>query len=69
MMNGSNSDAASKAIYAEWCKQHENDGRVTGSRPVDIKAAIVEHFKDHAIILLATEALPRASTCNSHRWW
>ncbi|MBX3458533.1 MAG: DEAD/DEAH box helicase family protein [Planctomycetes bacterium] len=56
MMNGSNSDAASKAIYAEWCKQHENDGQVTGSRPVDIKAAIVEHFKDHAIILLATEA-------------
>ncbi|MCC6151974.1 MAG: DEAD/DEAH box helicase family protein [Planctomycetes bacterium] len=56
MLNGSNNDAASKVIYDEWCKSHENDGQVTGSRAVDIKAAIVEHFKEKAAILLATEA-------------
>ncbi len=56
MMNGSNSDETSKRIYSEWCKRHEDDGQTSGSRSVDIKAAIVEHFKDQAVILLATEA-------------
>lgn len=56
MMNGSNGDDTSKAIYLDWCKRHEDDGQVSGSRPVDIKAAIVEHFRDQAVILLATEA-------------
>lgn len=56
MLNGSNSDAASRAIYDEWCKRHEDDGQISGSRPVDIKLAIVEHFQLHATILLATEA-------------
>ncbi len=56
MMNGSNADENSKLIYADWCKRHEEDGQVSGSRPVDIRAAIVEHFRDNATILLATEA-------------
>ncbi len=56
LMNGANSDATSKVIYEDWCKRHQDDGQVTGSRPVDIKAAIVEHFKVQATILLATEA-------------
>ncbi len=31
-------------------------GRVSGSRPIDIRTALVEHFRDHADILIATEA-------------
>ncbi|HMP06437.1 MAG TPA: helicase-related protein [Lacipirellulaceae bacterium] len=36
--------------------KHRGTDRVTGSRAVDLKAAIVEHFRDEATILVATEA-------------
>lgn len=56
LMNGSNNDPHSKAIYEEWLERHCGQEIVSGSRPVDIKAAIVEHFREHASILIATEA-------------
>ncbi len=56
MMNGSNNDPHSSAIYRQWRGRHAGQETVTGSRPVDIKAAIVEHFRDHAAVLIATEA-------------
>lgn len=55
-LNGSNSDADSKRILNEWKERHKNDGRVSGSRTADIKAAVVEEFKDRASILIGTEA-------------
>jgi len=48
MMNGSNNDPQSKAIYETWRARQEKQDGLTGSRAVDIKAAIVEHFRDHA---------------------
>ncbi len=56
MMNGSNNDLHSKAIYEAWHARQEKKDGLTSSRAVDIKAAIVEHFRDHATILVATEA-------------
>ncbi len=56
MMNGTNTDATSKAIYNDWRRRHEGQEVVSGSRPVDIKAAIVEHFRERATVLIATEA-------------
>lgn len=56
LLNGSNSDETSRRIYEEWLKRHGNDGTPTGSRAVDVRAAITEEFKDRATILLATEA-------------
>ncbi|MBI5902366.1 MAG: hypothetical protein HZB84_02650 [Deltaproteobacteria bacterium] len=56
MINGSNNDPHSRGIYDEWRKRHAGQEVVTGSRPVDMKAAIVEHFRDYAAILIATEA-------------
>ena len=56
LMNGSNADPLSKQIYEGWLKRHEGQECVSGSKPVDIKAAIVEEFKDRASILIATEA-------------
>ncbi|MGB6991705.1 MAG: helicase-related protein, partial [Thermoanaerobaculia bacterium] len=55
-INGSNSDALSRDIYLQWVARHEGQDTVTGSKPVDIKAALVEHFRDRATILIATEA-------------
>ena len=56
MMNGSNSDPRSKVIYEDWLQRHEGQEAVTGSRAVNIKAAIVEEFRERATILIATEA-------------
>lgn len=56
LMNGSNTDPLSKEIYEDWIKRHAGQECVSGSKPVDIKAAIVEEFKDRASILIATEA-------------
>ncbi|MEX2216180.1 MAG: SNF2-related protein [Phycisphaeraceae bacterium] len=56
MMNGSNTDPASRAIYDQWLARHQGQDIVSGSRPVDMKAAIVEHFEHHASIMIATEA-------------
>ncbi len=56
MLNGSNNDDRSKQLYKEWLARHEGKEVVTGSRPVDVKAAIVEAFRERASILVATEA-------------
>ena len=56
LLNGSNNDDISKRIYAEWKERHKNDDSITGSKAVDMKAAIVEEFRDRATILIGTEA-------------
>jgi hypothetical protein len=56
MLNASNSDPASRSLYDAWRARHATDGEASGSRSVDIKAAVTEAFRDHAAILLATDA-------------
>jgi SNF2 family DNA or RNA helicase len=56
LFNGSNSDAASRAIYTGWKSRHEGTDRVTGSRTADTRAAIVDYFSEQAKIMIATEA-------------
>lgn len=56
LFNGSNSDANSKAIYEAWLAKHKGTDRVTGSRTADMRAALVEYFRDKASIMIATEA-------------
>ena len=55
-INGSNSDPFSRDIYLQWVARHDGQDVVTGSKPVDIKGALVEHFRNNATILIATEA-------------
>ncbi len=54
--NGTNNDELSKRIYADWLKRHEGSDVVTGSKVSDMRAALVEQFRDHARIMIATEA-------------
>jgi hypothetical protein len=56
LLNGSNSDAASKKIYRDWLEKHQNSGRVSGSRTADMKAALVEKFRDEGTLMICTEA-------------
>ncbi len=54
--NGSNNDPDSKQIFESWAAKNRDTGRMTGSRPVDSRTAIIDAFRDSAEILIATEA-------------
>ena len=56
MFNGTNNDAKSKDIYGRWLKQHAGTDRISGSPGADMRAALVEYFRDEAAIMIATEA-------------
>lgn len=57
LLNGSNNDARSKAIYRAWLEEHRGSARISGSKPADMKAALVDRFRsDKADILISTEA-------------
>ena len=56
IFNGSNSDAHAKKIYKDWLKRHQGSDKITGSRTADTRAALVEYFRDHGRIMIATEA-------------
>ena len=56
LLNGSNSDPDSKRIYKEWLERHAGTDKISGSKTADMKAAIVEEFKNKATILISTES-------------
>lgn len=55
-LNGSNNDEASKKIYKTWIERHKGEDVVSGSKQADMKAAVVEEFRERASILIGTEA-------------
>jgi superfamily II DNA or RNA helicase len=56
LFNGTNSDPSSNEIYRSWKEEFADTDRVTGSRTADIRQALVDHFQNHARIMIATEA-------------
>ena len=43
-------------IYGEWVEKYKNTDRVSGSKTADMRAALVDCFKEKAQIMIATEA-------------
>ncbi|OQW59899.1 MAG: DEAD/DEAH box helicase [Nitrospira sp. ST-bin4] len=56
LFNGTNNDPKSKEIYHQWLKQHAGTDRISGSPSADMRAALVDYFRDEAAIMIATEA-------------
>ena len=56
LFNGSNTDPKSQEIYKQWIEKHQGTDKITGSKSADMRAALVEYFRDEAIIMIATEA-------------
>jgi superfamily II DNA or RNA helicase len=56
LFNGTNNDARSKEIYRRWLDKNKDTDRVSGSPGADMRAALVENFRDDAAIMIATEA-------------
>lgn len=56
LFNGSNSHPQAQEIYQRWLRKHAGTDRISGSREANVRAALVEHFRDEAQIMVATEA-------------
>jgi adenine-specific DNA-methyltransferase len=56
LFNGSNADDESRRIHAEWASRHRGSDRVTESPTADMRSALVDHFRDHATVMIATES-------------
>jgi hypothetical protein len=60
VFNGTNTDPKSKEIYQAWLKKHAGTDRVSGSPAADMRAALVDYFRDEAAIMdTATSRRPR----------
>ena len=56
LFNGTNGGPEATAIYERWLETNRGTGRASGSRAIDVRTALVEHFRDDATIMIATEA-------------
>ncbi|WP_435634798.1 SNF2-related protein [Pseudomonas solani] len=56
LLNGTNHDADSIATLQAWQQRHAGSSRISGSRSADMKAALVERFREQASIMICTEA-------------
>lgn len=56
LFNGSNNDQKSKEIYRRWLEKHVSTDRISGSPSADMRAALVDYFRDEASVMIATEA-------------
>ena len=54
--SGTNSGADNQAIYERWVSENGDTGKASGSRAIDMRSALIDHFRDHADIMIATEA-------------
>ena len=54
--SGTNNSPESQKIYEDWLAKNKDSGRISGSRDIDIRTALIEYFRDSASILIATEA-------------
>ena len=56
LFSGTNNTPSANSIYKNWLEAHSGTDRVTGSRAIDARTAIIDHFRTDAEILIATEA-------------
>jgi len=56
LFNGTNSSKEVSQIYKNWIEQNKDTGRASGSLTADKRNALIEHFRDDAEILIATES-------------
>ena len=54
--SGSNQRPAATGIYQRWLARHTGTDRVSGSPAIDHRTALIDEFRAHADILIATEA-------------
>lgn len=56
ILNGANADKDSRDIHKAWLDQHRGTEAASGSKTADMKAALVDAFRNERTILIATES-------------
>ena len=56
VFNGSNNHPTAKQAHERFMNKHAGTDKVSGSKPIDIRSALIEEFQYNGEILLATEA-------------
>ena len=54
--SGTNTGEQTNAIYQKWLATYKNTDRATGSSQIDKRTALIDEFRNHAEIMIATEA-------------
>lgn len=54
--SGNNSNPDATQVYRNWLEQYQGSDRVTGSPQVDRRTALIDHFRENAEVMIATEA-------------
>lgn len=54
--SGSNNHPQATDIYKQWLTDNEGSDKISGSPQVDRRSALIDHFKHHAEVMIATEA-------------
>lgn len=56
LFNGQNNTPEVVSIYNNWIEKHKGSDVISGAKSADVRAAIVEYFKEEGKIMIATEA-------------
>ena len=54
--SGTNNKPQATQIYQQWLIENEGSDKISGSPQIDRRSALIDHFKHHAEIMIATEA-------------
>jgi superfamily II DNA/RNA helicase len=54
--SGTNNSPETTVIYQQWLQEVKGTDKITGSPQIDKRTALIDHFQNHAEIMIATEA-------------
>jgi len=54
--SGSNNDPEATRIYRQWLIESEGSDKISGSPQIDRRTALIDHFRNYAEVMIATEA-------------
>ena len=54
--SGTNKSPEARDVYNSWLEANKDTGKQSGSKQIDMRQALVEHFEHKAKIMIATEA-------------
>ncbi|CZG39589.1 DEAD/DEAH box helicase [Legionella pneumophila serogroup 1] len=54
--SGTNNSPEATKIYKQWLEEYKDSDQITGSPQIDRRTALIDYFKNHAQIMIATEA-------------
>lgn len=54
--SGTNNSPETTLIYQQWLAEFQGTDKITGSPQIDRRTALIDHFRQHAEIMIATEA-------------